>query len=275
MRWIVPLLFGWLSGLLPSYAQSLPPHCPPDTLSPCPVENGQYIAIPPPEWDGAIPLPVLFHFHGFRESAEDMAANAALRALGEREKVLLVFPDGINKAWSYPGSPSRARDEFSYIDAVLADVKKRYAIAPGRVLASGFSQGATMVWNLACFHTGRFDGYLTIAGTLWSPQPQQCPPANLLHIHGLADAQVPMAGRFLRNNAFHQGDVHHAIGLMRKANACAPEASKTEKRGALTCEMMGGCKAGTKLQLCLHIGAHDFDPAWLEDGLRLLPAAKP
>jgi polyhydroxybutyrate depolymerase len=277
MRWIVPLLLGWLSGLLPSYAQSIQPNCSPDILTPaaCPVENGRYIAIPPPGWDGATPLPVLFHFHGFRESAADMAANADIRAFGARHSVLLVFPDGVNGTWVYPGSPSKARDDFAYIDAVLKDVKARHAIAPGQVLASGFSQGGSMVWSLACYHPGRFDAYLTIAGTLWSPHPEACPPANILHIHGISDAQVPMAGRFLRNNAFHQGDVHHAVGLMRKANACMPEASKSERRGALTCEVMGGCMAGTALQLCLHIGGHDFDPAWLEEGLRLLPAAKP
>lgn len=244
--------------------------CPP--AGGCVVAGGTYRVHAPPGWDGRQPLPVLMHFHGYRETAAEILAWPDLRAFAGRHGILLVAPQGEGNTWSHPGSPATFRDEFAFIDAVLADLDARYPLDHRRFLASGFSQGAAMVWNLACRRGARFSAFLAIAGTFWSPQPEQCPSGaqTLIQIHGVADRTVPLEGRAIRNGAFRQGDVFRAMGMMRRANACPVEAGTAHREGALACERIDGCASGRWLELCLHPGGHDFDPSWLDFSWRLL-----
>jgi polyhydroxybutyrate depolymerase len=238
--------------------------CDPDLE--CAVAEGHYRVYAPSGWDGVRPLGAVLHFHGFRESAADVITREDLRAFADRHGALLVAPHGMGSTWSHPGSPSRQRDEFTFIDAVLADLKSRYPIVGQPIMATGFSQGAAMVWNLACYRGELFTGFLAIAGTFWSPQPETCPSGavNLIQIHGITDRTVPLEGRPIRNGVFRQGDVFMAMGMMRRANACAVEASRAHRQGALACERMGACASGKLLEQCFHPGGHDFDPSWLD-----------
>lgn len=240
----------------------------------CEVAGGQYIAIAPQGWDHVRQLPVLVHFHGFRESAGDMAAREDLRSFANRRGALLVFPGGAGNTWSHPGSPAQNRDEFRFVAAVMTDVERRYPLDRSRVIASGFSQGAAMVWNLACRATYPFTGYLAIAGTFWRPQPENCAAGaqNVIQIHGVADRTVPLEGRAIRNGAFHQGDVFRAMAMMRVANACTAP-TRAERDGALVCEVMERCASGRRLELCLHPNGHDFDPVWLDHAWRAFTAS--
>lgn len=243
--------------------------CPADGM--CRVSSGYYMASAPPGWDGVRPLPVLMHFHGYRESAADMMARDDLKSFAARNGILLVVPQGEGNTWSHPGSPSKLRDEFAFTDEVLADLVLRYPVSGQPFLVSGFSQGAAMVWNLACFRGETFStfkpsGFLAIAGTFWTPQPDQCPSGaqNLIQIHGVADRTVPLEGRSIRNGEFRQGDVFRAVGMMRRSSACPAEASRAYREGALICERMSDCASGKLLDFCLHPGGHDFDASWLD-----------
>lgn len=274
-RAFLVLLILALSALaLPGVRVASAADCPPDGM--CRVAGGYYRAHAPPGWDGRQPLPVLMHFHGYRESAADMVARQDLRAFAERNGVLLVVPQGEGDTWSHPGSPARFRDEFAFVDAVLADLGARYPVAGERFLASGFSQGAAMVWNLACHRGQNFSAFLAISGTFWLPQPETCPSGarNLIQIHGVADRTVPLEGRPIRNGAFRQGDVFRAMGMMRRLNACPVEAGYAHREGALACERIDGCASGKWLELCLHPGGHDFDPSWLDVAWRLVKGAE-
>jgi polyhydroxybutyrate depolymerase len=231
----------------------------------CTVASGFYRVHVPKSWDGKTPLPALIHFHGYRESAGEMMARSDLTDFAERRGVLLVFPHGEGNTWSYPGSPANYRDEFVFVDQVMADLGARFPLDRTRLLVSGFSQGAAMAWNLACYRGDRFSAFLAIAGTLWRPQPVHCPGAApaLIHIHGVADRMVPLEGRPIRGGAFHQGDAFRAMAMMRAAHACPASASQAVRSGALACEQLSGCASGKLLAFCFHPGGHDFDPVWL------------
>lgn len=248
------------------------PECAPDGH--CKVASGYYMAYAPPEWDRKSAIPVLMHFHGYQESAGDMLAREDLKGFAARRKLLLIVPQGEGNRWSHPGAPSKLRDEFAFIDQVLADLDTRYPIDHSRFLVSGFSVGAAMVWNLACYRGEKFSAFLAIAGTFWTPQPDHCPSGaqNLIQIHGVGDRTVPLEGRAIRSGSFRQGDVFRAMGMMRRANACQPEASRAIRDGVLACEQMSGCASGKTLEICFHPGGHDFDPSWLDHAWRMVEA---
>ena len=259
-RWILPLL-AVLMLAMPAGAAA---PCPIDGY--CEVAEGRYMAVPPPGWDGISPLPVVVHFHGFRESAADLSARDDLKGAAARIGHLLVLPDGAGQSWSHPGSPSQRRDEFAFVEALLADLKARYPIAI--VWASGFSQGASMVWNLACHRGHLFAAYLPIAGAFWRPEPEACPsyPVPIRHIKCLSDRTVPLEGRTIRGGAFHQGDALRAAGMARRAAGCDPVGARSVRDGALVCQRETACRAGAAFEFCLHTNGHDFDPGWLAGG---------
>ncbi|WP_284180085.1 hypothetical protein [Rhabdaerophilum sp. SD176] len=237
-----------------------------DAAGECRIPEGTYrvwqpegASAPPEGW------PVLVHFHGFRETAADLLAREDLRSIARREGILLAFPQGLGNTWSHPGSPAQERDEFRFHSAMMEDLGRRYPVNRKRILISGFSQGAAMVWNLACHAGDPAIRYLAIAGTYWRPQPDRCssPIVPLTHIHGVADRTVPLEGRPIRGGAFHQGDVFRALTQFRARSSCPAPEQRTERHGALVCARNSACE-GASLLFCLHPGGHDFDPGWIE-----------
>lgn len=271
MRLAILFLLACLT-LFASEAARAAPACGPDG-QPCMLPNGLYFAEKPAVWDGKTALPVLVHFHGFREQASEVIGREEMRALAERLGVLLVVPQGEGQSWSHPGSPSQLRDELVFVEGLLSDLRQRFPVDQARVWASGFSQGASMVWAVACHRGEMFQFYMPISGGFWRPEPQSCPtlPRSIRHIHGLKDVTVPLEGRPIRGGKFHQGRIAHAINLARQAAQCRPESEDEHiSRGTLSCRRSTGCTDGQVLEFCLHAGGHDFDQSWLEEGFRPL-----
>lgn len=235
----------------------------------CEVENGFYLVRAPTGWDGKTPLPAVMFFHGYRESADTIMKNADLVARMDRLGALLIAAHGEGQTWSFPGSPARNRNEFDYVQAVLDDVEKRFPIDPKRFIASGFSQGGSMVWYLACTMGSQFAGFAPISGAFWRPQPTRCPsgPVNLRHVHGTNDRTVPMEGRALMGGAYRQGDVREGLKMFLNNNQCRSD-PVAQTSGGLGCEIWRGCGTKAEIDLCLHLGGHDFDPRFVEDAMR-------
>jgi polyhydroxybutyrate depolymerase len=258
---IPPLLL--ISGLLSGCVSDT--RCPAD-LSGChEVEGGRYLVLEPAGWDGQSDLPMLLYFHPYNGSDDSARSRGWLKDELDARGILGVFPNGIRGTWAHVGSPSSARDELAFLDAVLADVEARWPVA-GR-LASGFSQGGSMAWDAACYRGDRFDAFLPIAGSFWEPLPETCPagPVNLRHTHGLSDGTVPMEGRPI--GQMQQGDVLEGMAIWRAVDGCAEEPDRTETVGVSTCQIWSSCGSAHELSLCLHDGAHEIPTGWVSESL--------
>lgn len=233
--------------------------------SDCVVEGGSYrIRMPKVAKAGAGGVPAILFFHGWQGTPAEAMADTALAAVGERLGVAVIAPEGRGKTWSYPGSPGQLRDEFAFVDAVLRDVAPRFGLDAKRLLASGFSQGGSMVWWLACRMPARFAVFAPVAGAFWEPLPPKCasPMPTLLHLHGTSDTTVPMSGRWI-GSQWKQGDVRKSFAIL--GGQCPPLKPEPAVAGdTLVCEQTGPCGESRALELCMHKGGHDFDPAWVE-----------
>lgn len=229
------------------------------------IDGGSYLARLPAGWNGRSPLPLLMFFHGYRQRGSVIGTIEQLVAAADRHGVLVVAPDGLEGSWAHQGSPSSRRDESAFIDALLADVERRWPVDRTRRWAAGFSQGGSMAWHTACFRGHSFSAFMPVAGAFWRPHPESCPggPVNLLHTHGTADTVVPMAGRPIRE-VFHQGDVRAGMALWRRQDGCVAEPVRAAAVGGLDCEIWAGCTSGRALRLCLHPGGHMIPGGWAE-----------
>ena len=241
----------------------------------CRVEGGHYRIVLPQKAAGPRSGAIMF-FHGWQGSAEEAISDAGLLGLAQRLGVALIAPDGMGKTWSYPGSPGHHRDEFVFVGRVLDDVAQRFPVDPGRIMASGISQGGSIVWYMACQMPTRFAGFAPIAGAFWEPLPQDCagPRPKLIHVHGTSDMTVPLAGRALRSG-YRQGDVFRSLAILAPNGCTAPLAAQAQEAVSppgLACRLATGCGGSARLELCLHSGGHIADPVWIERAWSLLMA---
>ena len=235
----------------------------------CQVDGGVYRVHLPAGWDGKSPLPGIVYFHGYQGTADAVIANDGVTGAADELGVILIVPDGMNKTWSFPGSPAHYRDEIAFIGAVLDDVEARYPVETDTLVATGFSMGGSMAWFAACSLGKRFAGFVPVAGAYWNPIPTDCPspPPNLIQVHGTSDTVVPMAGRAIRE-VYRQSDVGDSLATWTRRAGCEAAPERAEL-GSLSCERWRGC-GGKLIELCTHPGGHMIKPEWVVDGYRAL-----
>lgn len=212
--------------------------------------------------------------HGYGGSAEGAMQNGSLRRMLHDQGLALVAVQGIGGSWDLPYGPrtyrSTGASEFAFFEAVVADLQARFDIDPSRMVASGFSAGGMMVWNLACARPDLFAGFVPFSGTYWLRPPDTCadPVASIVHIHGDADTTVPLDGRPIGET--RQGKVSDALGMYAAQGGFAETApSQTD---GLRCANSAS-PAGEILEFCLFEGGHSFRTEYLAYGLDRLKAA--
>jgi polyhydroxybutyrate depolymerase len=240
--------------------------------SDCPLGERRY-RIYIPERKGPEPIGAIVFAHGWRGSAAQILADKSLIALADELHVALVAPQSIGEDWQLPNRP-RHRDntgevEFRYFQSLVADIVKRFNIDKTRLLATGFSAGGMLVWNLACREGRLFAGFAPIAGTFWAPVPQDCPspPVHLIHFHGLNDATVPLTGRRIADSK--QGEVPNALALFVRAGGFGPE--KPMPENGLDCKRRVNPQ-GHILEFCTHPGGHGYKADYVRRAWRELIA---
>lgn len=259
-----------IAALLALAAPGLARAC--DAETDCPVADGDETlgayrlyrpATAPAEGAGAI-----IYMHGWQATADGVMRNRGLRQVADRLGVLLVAPQGREKTWSYPSSPSRHRDEFPFFDAMRRDLIETKGVDPDRILVSGFSMGGSMAWYLACNHGDDYMGFAPAAGAFWEPLPESCPePARyLIHTHGTTDTVVPIEGRPI-GGRWAQGDVWESFEVMAKGLDLTRSDDAVDDRG-MTCRRWFG--EARLYEFCRHGGGHQSRPEWVERAWRMV-----
>jgi len=247
--------------------------------TPCTVASGRYYAAAPADWDGEAPLGALLYFHGWASSGKNTLRNKGLRAVAAEHDLLLIAAEGADppqdekRSWAHVGSPSQLRDEQAYVKAVMADAKARWPLDETRLYVSGFSQGGSMAWDIACYQGQDYTGFAPMAGAFWDPLPETCPagPVTLRHIHGTGDTVVPMTGRPI-GSEWHQSDVMKSFAIWKAVDGCLAEPTAETQEGALSCQTWNGCDSGRSLELCLHPGGHLGPAEWVGEGIEWIEA---
>jgi polyhydroxybutyrate depolymerase len=200
------------------------------------------------------PLVVVLH-GGFGSGAQ---AETAYRwdAAADRYGFVVLYPDGLQRAWNAGdccGQP-RARnvDDVAFIEAAVRATSRAYATDPKRLYVTGISNGGMMAYRLACESALPIAAIAPVAATLAVPcdRPQH---VSVLHVHGLADRNVPFDGGpgsgFVRMT---YRPVSAALDVFRKADACA--APVTTTAGPVT-TARSACANGNVVELTTIAGA--------------------
>lgn len=206
--------------------------------------------------------PLVVMLHGRAGSAGQAERSYGWDRLADSAKFVVVYPEGLDRAWNVRGGgccgpPAlEGIDDVAAIEATVADVAKNVSIDSTRVYASGISNGGIMSYTLAC-NTGVFAAIGPVAATQLDPCPSPH-PTSVMHIHGTADRLIPYQGGF---GVINGPPVPEVNAFWRNADQCGAPVATTD--GRLTTSTAGCAGNRSVVLVTVDGGAHvDWPPSF-------------
>jgi polyhydroxybutyrate depolymerase len=143
-------------------------------------------------------LPILISLHGRLGNGEGMMRFADFRPLADKEKFIIVCPDGINRSWNdgrETPAYKKAINDVKFIDQLITYILDKYNGDKTRVYVTGMSNGGFMSSRLACELSNRIAG-IAVAGASMDKGMDYHPvsPVPVMYIQGTKDSLVPFTG---------------------------------------------------------------------------------
>lgn len=168
------------------------------------LERTYYIHVPESLPAGE-PAPLVVALHPIASSGRALAALTGLDNAADAQGFIAVFPDSAGLAWDDGRTAAGLSQGVPLDDAgfILALVDKLVAAGladPARVYLTGFGNGGTLAFRLACESAPRFSAVAVVGALMWAFQRQHCAgfpaaPVSVLLVHGTADTSFPTGGR--------------------------------------------------------------------------------
>ncbi|HEY2387814.1 MAG TPA: PHB depolymerase family esterase [Candidatus Binatia bacterium] len=145
------------------------------------------------------PRPLILAFHGFGSNAANVCDGTGLRTVAERERAVLVCPEGrddvhlvgaVGRGWDV--NPSETRD-VDYVRALLDRLETERCIDRQRVYATGMSNGGFFASLLGCRLADRLAAIAPVAGVMPLKGCTPARPVPALLVFGRRDKVVPWA----------------------------------------------------------------------------------
>lgn len=201
---------------------------------------------------GSGPHPLIVALHGGWGSGSTMAEQTGLDALAERQGFLVVYPDGVGRAWNAgtccAGPVRRNIDDVGFIRALVQRLVETEGADPARVYGTGFSNGAMLLHRVACEAPTLFRAIAPVSGgpmTGTACDARQPVPALL--IQGRLDNRIPWDGGEFEGS-FRPAMRDIVAGLAQR-NGCEEAETVIQRDEGLTCWERRGCK-GAPVQWC-------------------------
>lgn len=142
--------------------------------------------------------PVIISLHGRLGTAIRQMTFADFTPIADRDKVIIVCPQGIERSWndgrSTPAN-SRGVNDVKFIDELITYIINTYYADSSRIYVTGMSNGGFMTSRLACELNKRIAAVAVVAASMdrdMGYQPTQ--PMPVMYIQGTKDPLVPFTG---------------------------------------------------------------------------------
>lgn len=247
---------------------------------PCQIELGEYYIKRPAGVKGT--LPALMFLHGYGSNGAETMRNAGMVDAVLARGYVMIAPSGRDELgnngtdWSFHPDFHEARDETTFLRAVLDDAAAKYGIDRDRVLLAGFSIGGSMTAYAACKDPTLARAYAPIAGNFWRPYRSASfcrGPVRLLHTHGWTDTTIPLEGRYLgpsdgAANRVAQGDAFYSMEVWRAVNGCKEMAADAFQMDTMFWHRRWErCTPGSALEFVMWQGSHSIPKGWADMAL--------
>lgn len=218
-------------------------------------------------------LPVVLMLHGGGGNAANAEQMSGLTALGQRERFLVVYPEGSSRfrtallTWNAGHccgyAMERRVDDVGFISALLDTLIARHHADPARVYVTGMSNGAMMSHRLGIALAPRIAAIAPVVGALFGDEAPPRTPVSALIINGALDRSVPLNGGEPGGPFSSSWDGTHPVPATEqgefwaRANGCEP-GPDVRNEGAVTVRRYR-CPAGRGVEMhIVHDGGHSW-----------------
>ncbi|MEI8047279.1 MAG: PHB depolymerase family esterase [Bacteroidota bacterium] len=160
-----------------------------------------FIVLLPTGYNNAGKMPMIFAIHGGSGTPEGMINIANFKSIADRDKVVLVYPAGIQKNWNdgRPTTPNQLGiNDVSFFNQMCDYMIANYSVDGSKIYATGISNGGFMSSRLGCELSNRIAAIAVVAATIEAtsiaPACNPGTPVPAIYIHGTSDPLVPFTG---------------------------------------------------------------------------------
>lgn len=132
--------------------------------------------------------PLLIFCHGYNQDANWMQnsefknENVSMEAVCDTAKFVVVFPNGIDRAWDISGD----RD-INFVKAIIEKMASQHKIDRNRIYMGGFSMGGMLTYNAINKMADIIAAFVSCSGPSVVTPNSKTRPVPILHIQGTAD----------------------------------------------------------------------------------------
>lgn len=202
------------------------------------------------------PAPIIVMLSGLYSTVAQEVSRDVLVPYANFNEAEVVYPVAYKESWNAIGCCGKAAtkkvDDIAFLKELVATMD------PGHdrpVYMVGYSNGARMVYRIACDDPALFDGYAAVKG---GPTPGCLlkKPVNLIQVASTNDPEVPFKPA-PNGKPSSQTPMTTLVADVRKAEKCAPQATTTHS-GIMT-QTTTACAGGTRIGFAIwHGGVHSF-----------------
>jgi len=160
-----------------------------------------FIVYLPSGYNNSGKMPLIFAIHGGSGTPEGMINIANFKTIADRDKVVLVYPEGVQKNWNdgRPTAPNQLGiNDVGFFNQMCDYMINNYSVDGKKIYATGISNGGFMSTRLGCELSNRIAAIAvnaaTIEATTIAPNCKPNRPVPALYIHGTTDPLVPFLG---------------------------------------------------------------------------------
>lgn len=171
--------------------------------------------------------PVIFAFHGWKESATALAETTGL----DDTQAIVIYPEGVDHAWApAPYAQTSGAEDIGFVQALLDDVVSTFPVDRNRIFATGFSNGGGFAAYLGCHLPETFHAVATIGAAYYEEIHDDCTdrPVAHLDIHGTHDPVISYNGgrrhgtpydpvQVVLDGVAHRNDCEGGVSITRKS----------------------------------------------------------
>jgi poly(3-hydroxybutyrate) depolymerase len=188
-----------------------------------------YIIYVPAGYDSSKEYPLVLTLHGL-SVPWTLANTERFYKRSDIMECIVVFPNGLEGGWNMAEGEGI---EQNFISSLIDTIKSHYSIDPGRVYATGHSNGAHFTYNLAVLLRDKITAIAPVEGLMWwFLYDDSKLPTPVMHIHALDDSVVPYDGYTIDGKVIP--GVDSLIRTWRDVNNCVDYADTIYNRDGVT-----------------------------------------
>ena len=190
--------------------------------------------------------------HGGGGTSAQAERHCRFSPLSDQEGFLVMYPEGVDRSWNdgrladISTAHSQNLDDVGFLRAAVEETVRNYRVDPGKIYATGISNGGFMSSRLGAEAADLFSAIAPVVGGIpkdWGEDWAPSQPLSVMIVQGTKDPLVPYQGGYVTVFKKRRGELlatEEAVKKWCQVNGCAAEG---EEEAIPDTDPDDGCKA--------------------------------